>query len=71
MTPATRRRPRIRTTRVPCPHCGEETTVQVWPLLYVVGQRAAPDAAMVASVSCNRHCGGDVPIRAGDVRRAA
>lgn len=67
----TARRIRVRKTTVPCPHCGEETTVQVWPMLYLVGQRASREATVLATVSCNRHCGGDVPIRASDVRRAA
>ena len=61
------RRPRIRKVRVPCPHCGESTVVQVYPAMWIMGRKAS---GRLFVATCARHCGGDVPVRGEDIREA-
>lgn len=65
-----KRRVKVRRTEVVCPQCGEGTMVQVFPALYVMGTKVR-EAGVLFTVRCSRHCGRDVPVHGGDVRRAA
>lgn len=64
------RRPRLRVVELPCPHCGQRQTIRLAPLVYIRLVRGHQEADILLSTDCGT-CGQDVPVRAGDARRAA